>query len=297
MRSRRRLALFFCVAVIACVACASRTSQQKIAGLLTTIRRRVGGDTPAVGVGVGRDEFTVRKEKRNRLSEELDPDRELVSYLQEETAPSTETSSESRAHVNDLLTGLLNRRALDEALAGEVDRAKRFGTHLGLVLIDLDNFKAVNDMYGHPQGDVVLRDVARVLRDLLREIDHPARYGGEEFAVILPGSDLEEASNRAEDIRKQIAQLRIPRLDRQGVLRVTASYGAASARGATADAAALLTAADKALYEAKRRGPDDGSDGGVREPRRPGPDRGAGGIALRRPDPPATPDCPKPDVP
>lgn len=271
--------------------------RQEIAGLLATIRRRVGGDTPAAGVGVGRDEFTVRKEKRSRRSEELDPDRELVSYLAQKGARSTETSGESRAHVNDLLTGLLNRRALDEALAGEVDRTKRFGSDLGLVLIDLDNFKAVNDTYGHAQGDVVLRDVARVVRDLSRDIDHAARYGGEEFAVILPGSDLEKASNRAEDICKQIAQLRIPRLDRQGTLRVTASYGAASARGATADANALLTAADRALYEAKRRRPNDGSDGGVREPRRPGPDRGAGGIALRRPDPPDTPDSPNPDVP
>ncbi len=193
----------------------------------------------------------------------------------------------NRARTSSPLTGLLNRRALDDALAGEVERAKRFDTDLGLVLIDLDNFKAVNDTHSHAQGDVVLRDVARVLRDLSCELDHIGRYGSEEFAVILPGSDLKEASNRTEDIRKQIAQLRIPRLDRQGTLRVAASYGAASARGATADANALFN-------EANRHRPDDGPDGGVREPRRPEPDRGAGGAALRPPGASHAPDDPNP---
>ena len=288
MRSRRRLALLFCCAVIACVACAWRAPQQKIADLLAIVRRRVEVDSSAAGAAVRRDEFTVRQEKRNKRSKALDRDRELASYLAQE-ARSTEASGASRWPVADPLTGLLNRRALDEVLGSEVERAKRFDTDLGLVLIDLDNFKAVNDTHSHAQGDVVLRAVARVLRDVSSEIDHPARYGGEEFAVILPGSDLEEASNRGEHIRKQIAQLRIPRLDRQGTLRVTASYGAASARGAAANANALLA-------EAERRRPDDDPDGGVREPRRPEPDRGAGGIALRPPDASHAPDPNPPDV-
>ena len=283
----------FCFAVIACVARASR-QEKVVTGLLAIARRRVGGDTAAGGAAVGRGEFTVRKEKRPKPSNEPDRKRGLVHDLEQEAAPPTETSTE---HVIDHLTGLPDRRAHDDVLAGEVDSAKRCDSDLGLVLIDLDDFKTLNDTYGYPQGDVVLREVARVLRHASCEIDHPARYGGEEFAVILRGADLGGASSRGERICEQIAQLRIARLDGQGTVRATASYGAASARGARADANALLTAANRALYEAKRRPPDDDPDGGVREPRRPAPDRGADGVARRPPDAAhASEDPNRPDV-
>ncbi len=185
-------------------------------------------------------------------------DRELFSYLAGQVARSMENvelhETTARQSVTDELTGLSNRRAFDDALTAEVERCKRFGTELGLVLIDLDDFKLVNDTYGHPQGDVVLREVARVLRESSREVDHPARYGGEELAAILPGTDLEGAFNRAERIRDLIAELRIPRLDGGGALTVTASCGVASARATGADGRALVQAADRALYEAKRSG-------------------------------------------
>ena len=122
------------------------------------------------------------------------------------------------------------------------------------MLIDIDDFKRVNDTYGHPQGDVVLREVARVLRESSREVDHPARYGGEELAAVLPGTDLEGAFNRAERVREQIAELRIPRLDAGGTLSITASCGVAAARGQSTDGRSLVQAADTALYEAKRSG-------------------------------------------
>ncbi|MDP1846411.1 MAG: diguanylate cyclase [Solirubrobacteraceae bacterium] len=185
-------------------------------------------------------------------------DRELFSYLAGQVARSMENvelhETTARRSVTDELTGLSNRRAFDDALAAEVERAKRFGTDLGLVLIDIDDFKRVNDTYGHPQGDVVLREVARVLRDSSREVDHPARYGGEELAAVLPGTDLEGAFQRAERIREEIAQLRIPRLDGSGSLSVTASCGVAIARGTSADSRGLVQAADSALYVAKRSG-------------------------------------------
>ena len=185
-------------------------------------------------------------------------DRELFSYLAGQVARSMENvqlhETTARRSVTDELTGLSNRRAFDDALNAEIERSKRFGTELGLVLIDLDDFKQVNDTYGHPQGDVVLREVARVLRESSREVDHPARYGGEELAAVLPGTDLEGAFNRAERIRELIAQLRIPRLDGVGTLTVTASCGVASARASSADARALVQAADSALYDAKRSG-------------------------------------------
>jgi diguanylate cyclase (GGDEF)-like protein len=119
-------------------------------------------------------------------------------------------------------------------------------------MLDLDDFKSINDTYGHQQGDVVLKQVARVLRDTSREPDLPARYGGEEMAVILPHTDLEGASSISERLRTAIEGLRIPRLDQDGTLRITASFGvAASAEG---DKDALIADADAALYTAKRQG-------------------------------------------
>lgn len=185
-------------------------------------------------------------------------DRELFTYLAGQAARSMENvdlhETVARESVTDDLTGLSNRRAFDDALSSEVERARRFGSDLGLVLIDLDNFKSVNDTYGHPQGDLVLREVARVLQASSREIDLAARYGGEELAVVLPGTDLEGAYNRAERIREEIERLRIPRLDGAGTMNVTTSCGVASARAAQAEGRALVQAADTALYEAKHSG-------------------------------------------
>ena len=185
-------------------------------------------------------------------------DRELFMYLAAQAARSMENvelhEMVARESVTDDLTGLSNRRAFEEALSSEVERAKRFGGDLGLVLIDLDNFKSVNDTYGHPQGDLVLREVARVLRDSSREVDHAARYGGEELAVILPGTDLEGAFNRAERIREEIERLRIPLLRGGGTVSVTTSCGVAAARAAGAEGRTLVQAADNALYQAKRSG-------------------------------------------
>jgi diguanylate cyclase (GGDEF)-like protein len=185
-------------------------------------------------------------------------ERELFHYLAGQAARSMESVDQhetaTRESLTDELTGLSNRRALDDALASEVERAKRFGGTLGLVLIDLDDFKTVNDTHGHPQGDVVLREVARVLRESSREIDHPARYGGEELALVLPGTDLEGAFNLAERVRERIETLHIPRIDGAGRLRVTASCGVAAVPQTPADEDALVAAADQALYAAKRGG-------------------------------------------
>ncbi len=185
-------------------------------------------------------------------------DRELFTYLAGQAARSVENvelhETAARDSVTDHLMELLNRRAFDDALANEVERARRFGSDLGLVLIDLDDFGKFNKMYGVQQGDSVLREVGRVLRDGSREIDHPARYGGEELAVILPGTDLEGTYNRAERIREQIEELRIPRIDGAGTLSITASCGVSSAVGAQAVAGALVEAAGAALIEAKRSG-------------------------------------------
>jgi diguanylate cyclase (GGDEF)-like protein len=185
-------------------------------------------------------------------------ERELFHYLAEQAAVSIENvglhETVERQAVTDELTGLFNRRRFQEAMATEVERSKRFGQPVGLVLLDLDDFKAVNDTYGHQQGDLVLREVARVLRETSREIDEPARYGGEELAVVLPGTDLEGAYNLAERVRAGIEELALPLLDGDGTLRVTASFGVATLPGSADDMRELVAAADEALYRAKRAG-------------------------------------------
>jgi len=185
-------------------------------------------------------------------------ERELFHYLAEQAAVSIENvglhETVERQAVTDELTGLFNRRRFQEAMATEVERSKRFGQPVGLVLLDLDDFKGVNDTFGHQQGDLVLREVARVLRETSREIDEPARYGGEELAVVLPGTDLEGAYNLAERVRAGIEELSLPLLDGDGALRVTASFGVATLPGSADDMRGLVAAADEALYRAKRAG-------------------------------------------
>lgn len=183
-------------------------------------------------------------------------ERELVASLARQTGISLENvhlhEQVQRQAVTDELTGLFNHGRFQQVIAAEAAAARRFSQPLGLVMIDIDDFKRVNDTYGHQQGDLVLREVAAILRDCTREIDEPARYGGEELAVALQQTDLDGAEAIAERVRTMVEALELPRRDGRGTLRVTVSCGvAASADG---DPAALVAAADAALYAAKRAG-------------------------------------------
>ncbi len=157
-----------------------------------------------------------------------------------------------RQAVTDELTGLANHGRFQDLLSAEVEQVRRYHHPVGLIMLDIDDFKAVNDTYGHQQGDVVLRHVAEALRETSREADTPARYGGEEMALILPHTDLDGAYAIAERLRTAVAALRIPRVDGGSVLRVTASVGVASSSEGIKDG--LITNADAALYTAKRQG-------------------------------------------
>jgi diguanylate cyclase (GGDEF)-like protein len=183
---------------------------------------------------------------------------ELLEYLAGQAVVSIENASlheaVERQAVTDELTGLANVRAFLDTLDRELERSRRFGTPLGLVMVDLDDFKRVNDTYGHQQGDEVLAQVACVLRESSRELDTAARYGGEELAMILPQTDASGAELLAERVREAIESLPVRRVDGKGALRVTASFGVAAAPESGSDRMDLIAAADAALYTAKRGG-------------------------------------------
>jgi diguanylate cyclase (GGDEF)-like protein len=185
-----------------------------------------------------------------------DQSRELALWLGSQAAVALENVRlhriVERQASTDGLTDLANRRHFEETLASEISRAERFGGSLALVLADLDDFKQVNDRYGHQAGDDVLREFAAVLRDTVRDIDLAARYGGEEFAVLLPQTDLEGGEHLAERLREAMANRRMA-LVPGATFTVTSSFGVAAFPEAPTPEA-LFAAADEALYRAKSAG-------------------------------------------
>ena len=167
-----------------------------------------------------------------------------------------EQASEARV---DSLTGLANRRALEEILAAEISRAQRFAHQLAIVLLDLDRFKEINDSFGHAAGDVMLRAVSRLLTSLARQGDTVARWGGEEFVVVLPETELGGARRFAERLRRTIEAHAV------GEMQTSASCGVATMlpEDTVED---LLGAADQALYQAKTNGRNR-TESAVRGPR------------------------------
>jgi diguanylate cyclase (GGDEF)-like protein len=158
----------------------------------------------------------------------------------------------ARQASTDGLTELANRREFEESLANEISRAERFGGNLALILADLDNFKQVNDRFGHQAGDEVLRSFAEILRETVRDIDVAARYGGEEFAILLPQTDIAGAEALAERLREAVESRPMAEVQDSPVM-VTSSFGVSSFPEA-GTGPGLFAAADEALYRAKRAG-------------------------------------------
>ena len=174
----------------------------------------------------------------------------LEARVAERTAALERANEELAALAHqDGLTGLRNRRAADERLAHELARHRRMGRPLGVLLVDIDHFKSVNDRHGHAVGDAVLRAVAQRLSASLRETDLAARFGGEEFLVVLPETDRAGLARVAEKLRAAVEALNV-----EQVGPVTVSLGGAVAEEGGGDAALLLERADQALYGAKAAG-------------------------------------------
>jgi two-component system chemotaxis response regulator CheY len=218
--------------------------------LLTAI-----GDKPNVVMGLesGADEY---------LTKPFDP-RELLArvatgerILKLESDLSAARQQMEKLAMQDGLTGLLNRRAIEAQVRAELSRAERQGTPLSLALLDVDHFKTVNDQYGHEVGDQALCHVARFLSAQVRPYDWAGRWGGEEFLVMFPGADLAGAALAAERLRKTIAESPLG-LESGETLTITISVGVATLAQARAESPALaelVRNADEALYRAKREG-------------------------------------------
>lgn len=151
--------------------------------------------------------------------------------------------------LTDTLTGLANRRHLEQFTQVALEREQRFGETFSLVMLDIDHFKRINDAYGHDGGDTVLCHTARLMRDAVREIDLAARIGGEEFVLVLSATELPAAASCAERLRSQLVMVRPPGLQED----ISASFGVAQSY-AGADLASLLKQADQAMYIAKNTG-------------------------------------------
>ena len=180
---------------------------------------------------------------------------QLEDRVKERTAvlEAKERELESLA-THDALTGLLNRRALESRMLEEINRVNRYGEKLSVLMVDIDYFKKINDMFGHGAGDVVLCELATILGQTLRNTDVVARYGGEEFIILLPMTAQSDAGLLAERIRQKI-ELSNMVLGDGTTVHVTVSIGVTSAEHTGyVRSDKLIDAADKAMYSAKHNG-------------------------------------------
>jgi len=183
---------------------------------------------------------------------ELQGKRYLVGLFRDLSTKERAEQAEELAR-QDSLTGLSNHRAFHELLGREVARAQRYGTPVSLLMLDIDHFKQINDTLGHQAGDSVLRQLARMLLDSARTIDHVCRYGGEEFMLILPMTTTQEALQVAERLRRQVEQFEFSS-GAEHFSKLTVSMGVASYPLHAQTPTALIAAADTAMYTAKRAG-------------------------------------------
>jgi len=157
-----------------------------------------------------------------------------------------------RLSITDGLTGLNNNRYFKEIFNKELERSQRLKIDLSLIMIDIDHFKAVNDTYGHLQGDSILREVSKVVQESIRKTDFAARYGGEEFAILAMGTNTEDTAAVAEKIRANIEKFDFKA--EKGVMKITISLGICSLTKDTKNILEIVKSADDALYDAKETG-------------------------------------------
>ncbi len=194
--------------------------------------------------------LSVQSRERDAFS---DDDRRLLEAIGAQAAVAIKNVQHYELATVDGLTGLYVRRYFDSRLREEMERSRRFDASFSVILLDIDDFKQLNDTYGHPFGDRVLREIAQVVKRSMRGIDIAARYGGEEFAFVLPRTRMLDAHAVAERIRQDVSDLAVAADDK--TLHLTVSLGVASYPESGADdPATLIRRADTALYRAKTAG-------------------------------------------
>ena len=202
------------------------------------------------GMESGADDYIIKPFDQHELKVRLRAGTRLVD-LQAQLLSAREALREQAT--KDSLTRLWNRSSILEHMQRELNRAQRERTPVGVVLLDLDHFKAINDTYGHFAGDAVLREAARRLQNTTRQYDFLGRYGGEEFLMIFPGCDRDNTIEKAEQLRAYLC--REPLLLTETAVTLTASFGCTNTEpGQESDSESLIRIADEALYRAKKLG-------------------------------------------
>jgi diguanylate cyclase (GGDEF)-like protein len=217
---------------------------------ILVLTSRNGREDLIAGMDAGADDYITKPFDQQELQVRLRAGQRILK-LHAQLLEAREALREQATR--DALTKVWNRSAIFEILERELSRGQREGASVGIVLVDFDQFKSVNDTHGHLAGDAVLREAAVRLSNTLRPYDAVGRYGGEEFLIILPGCDAEGTHKQAERMRSAIMDtpIDIP----GGTVRQTASFGATVAEpGLFEDSEALIRVADEALYRAKARG-------------------------------------------
>ncbi|MSM38328.1 MAG: diguanylate cyclase [Geobacter sp.] len=219
--------------------------------LLTSQARQ---DDIIKGLEAGADEYLVKPVNPAELTVRIKTARRIIDL---ERSLQRSLEEIKRLSLTDALTGVFNRRYLDDRLLQELKRAYRYERPLSIAMLDIDHFKLVNDRYGHQAGDTVLKICAAQVGESIRgEVDWLARYGGEEFVVVLPETDLNGALIVAERLRKLISGLVISDVGHD--IRITASFGVAShtpwQQDLAIDSEQLIRVADACLYQAKQNG-------------------------------------------
>lgn len=206
-------------------------------------------DATVAGLEAGADDYIVKPFNEHELQVRLRAGQRIIE-LQMGLLQARE---ELRERANkDLLTMLPNRAAIETALESELARCHREHRTVGIILLDIDHFKRINDTYGHFAGDAVLRETAARLRHNMRPYDQVGRYGGEEFLVVLPNCDLEAATHQAERMRQRLHADTM--MVDGATLRVSASFGVTVSDGSERSPAVFVRVADEALYRAKAGG-------------------------------------------